>query len=134
MLYKLTLEFFFLLKNRLDPLIARLEKIEQMTQEYHLEKAAGFFLVQIQKRRFVHQLWRKRDEDEVEKLGVTNASHFEFASANNRNNQLENRIDYMNAPSDKKKGSPTGNKKNRAIKKQFDLYINTFDSSSSYCD
>lgn len=64
----------------LDPLIERLEKIEQLTQEYHLEKAAGFFIAQIQKRRFVRLLWKKRDEDEVKKLGVTSSSHFEFGS------------------------------------------------------
>jgi hypothetical protein len=92
----------------LDPLIARLEKIEQMTQEYHLEKAAGFFLAQIQKRRFAHKLWQKRDEDEVNKLGVTNASHFEFGSPNSPNNQLGSLINYLNSPTDKKKRSPPG--------------------------
>lgn len=93
----------------LDPLIARLEKIEQLTQEYHLEKAAGFFLAQIQKRRFVRQLWMKRDEDEVKKLGVTDISHFEFgASTNNNNNSLESPINYFNLSSDKKKRSSTG--------------------------
>ncbi|KAI8977429.1 Ion transport protein-domain-containing protein [Mycotypha africana] len=63
---------------KLDPLIARLEQIEQLTQEYHIEKAAGFFLTQVQKRRFVRELWKKRDEDEVQKLGITNPSQFEF--------------------------------------------------------
>lgn len=93
----------------LDPLIARLEKIEQLTQEYHLEKAAGFFLAQIQKRRFVRQLWVKRDEDEVKKLGVTDTSHFEFgASTNNNNNSLESPINYFNLSPDKKKRSSTG--------------------------
>lgn len=61
-------------------MIERLEKIEQLTQEYHLEKAAGFFIAQIKKRRFIRQLWKKRDEDEVKKLGVTSSSHFEFGS------------------------------------------------------
>lgn len=93
----------------LDPLIARLEKIEQLTQEYHLEKAAGFFLAQIQKRRFVRQLWMKRDEDEVKKLGVTNTSHFEFGVITNSNgNTLESPINYFNLSPDKKKSSPTG--------------------------
>lgn len=72
--------FLFPVVFSLDPLIERLEKIEQLTQEYHLEKAAGFFIAQIQKRRFVRQLWKKRDEDEVKKLGVTSSSHFEFGS------------------------------------------------------
>jgi hypothetical protein len=93
----------------LDPLIARLEKIEQLTQEYHLEKAAGFFLAQIQKRRFVRQLWMKRDEDEVKKLGVTNTSHFEFGAITNSNsNPLESPINYFNLSPDKMKSSPTG--------------------------
>ncbi|CAO3640711.1 unnamed protein product [Mucor fragilis] len=91
----------------LDPLIARLEKIEQLTQEYHLEKAAGFFLAQIQKRRFVRQLWMKRDEDEVKKLGVTNSSQFDFGTmANNGNSPLDNSINYFNLAPDKKKKSP----------------------------
>ncbi|KAL9549481.1 hypothetical protein PS6_006058 [Mucor atramentarius] len=91
----------------LDPLIARLEKIEQLTQEYHLEKAAGFFLAQIQKRRFVRQLWMKRDEDEVKKLGVTNSSQFEFgAIANTGNSPLDSPINYFNLAPDKKKRSP----------------------------
>ncbi|KAI7900056.1 Ion transport protein-domain-containing protein [Cokeromyces recurvatus] len=64
----------------LDPLIARLEKIDQLTQEYHLEKAAGFFFSQIQKRRFIHELWKKRDEDEVKKLGVANPNPLDFKS------------------------------------------------------
>jgi hypothetical protein len=89
----------------LDPLIARLEKIEQMTQEYHLEKAAGFFFAQIQKRRCIHELWKKRDEAEVIKLGATNASHFEFGSPNN---QLVSPIDYFNSPIAKQKRSPPG--------------------------
>ncbi|CAO3641997.1 unnamed protein product [Mucor hiemalis] len=82
----------------LDPLIARLEKIEQLTQEYHLEKAAGFFLTQVQKKRFIRALWKKRDEDEVKKLGVTSASHFEFGSPN-----ADNSTNYLNMPRDKKK-------------------------------
>lgn len=93
----------------LDPLIARLEKIEQLTQEYHLEKAAGFFLAQIQKRRFVRQLWMKRDEDEVKKLGVTNPSQFEFgAITNTGNSPLDSPINYFNLAPDKKKRSPPG--------------------------
>ncbi|OAD00432.1 hypothetical protein MUCCIDRAFT_113913 [Mucor lusitanicus CBS 277.49] len=92
----------------LDPLIARLEKIEQLTQEYHLEKAAGFFLAQIQKRRFVRQLWMKRDEDEVKKLGVTNPSQFDFGAMppNNGNSPLDSPINYFNLSPDKKKRSP----------------------------
>ncbi|CEP11360.1 hypothetical protein [Parasitella parasitica] len=91
----------------LDPLIARLEKLEQLTQEYHLEKAAGFFLAQIQKRRFVRQLWMKRDEDEVKKLGVTNASHFEFGTmARGTNNTFDSPINYFNMASDINKTSP----------------------------
>lgn len=87
---------------RLDPLIARLEKIEQLTQEYHLEKAAGFFISQIKKRRFIRQLWKKRDEDEVKKLGVTNSSHFEFGSPSS---QMDSSINFPNM-SRKKKSSP----------------------------
>ncbi len=85
----------------LDPLIARLEKIEQLTQEYHLEKAAGFFLAQVYKKRFVQALWKKRDEDEVQKLGVTSASHFEFGSPTSPN--MDSPINYLNMPRDKRK-------------------------------
>jgi hypothetical protein len=97
----------FFYNCRLDPLIARLEKIDQLTQEYHLEKAAGFFFAQIQKKRFIHALWQKRDEDEVKKLGVTNTSHFEFGSPNS---QIESPINYLSTPNitsprDKKKRS-----------------------------
>ncbi|KAI9268809.1 Ion transport protein-domain-containing protein [Sporodiniella umbellata] len=60
----------------LDKLILRLEMLDQLTQEYHLEKAAGFFLSQIQKRRFVHELWKKRNEDEIQNLGVTDFNQF----------------------------------------------------------
>ncbi|KAI8075574.1 Ion transport protein-domain-containing protein [Thamnidium elegans] len=85
----------------LDPLIERLEKIEQLTQEYHLEKAAGFFIAQIQKRRFVRLLWKKRDEDEVKKLGVTSSSHFEYGSPIST---LESPITFLR---DRKKKSST---------------------------
>ncbi|RCH95425.1 hypothetical protein CU098_003574, partial [Rhizopus stolonifer] len=88
----------------LDPLIARLEKIDQLTQEYYLEKAAGFFFSQIQKRRFVKELWKKHDEDEVKKLGVTTASHFEFKSPNSH--VFDGSINYFNLPKDHKKKSP----------------------------
>ncbi|KAI9483591.1 MAG: Ion transport protein-domain-containing protein [Benjaminiella poitrasii] len=95
----------------LDPLIARLEKLDQLTQEYHLEKAAGFFLSQIQKRRFVHQLWKKRDEDEVKKLGVSTTSPFVLGSFEKDNHMYsqqvsESPINYFNMPVDKKKCLP----------------------------
>lgn len=66
-------------------MIARLDKMEQLTQEYHLEKAAGFFVGQIQKRRFIRELWKKRDDDEVNKLGVVSASQFDFNSPSSDN-------------------------------------------------
>lgn len=93
---------FFFFFTRLDPLIARLEKIEQLTQEYHLEKAAGFFISQIKKRRFIKQLWKKRDEDEVKKLGVTNSSHFEFGSPSS---QMDSPINFFNKPRERQKKS-----------------------------
>lgn len=71
--------------------------MEQLTQEYNLEKAAGFFLSQVQKKRFIHALWQKRDEDEVKKLGVTNTSHFEFGSSPNSPN-MESPINYLSMP------------------------------------
>ncbi|KAI8378320.1 Ion transport protein-domain-containing protein [Blakeslea trispora] len=88
----------------LDPLIARLEKIEQLRQEYYLEKAAGFFFSQIQKRRFVKELWKKRDEDEVNKLGVTSPNHFEFPSSNL--SVPESPMGYFNVSKNSKRKSP----------------------------
>ncbi|KAI8378680.1 Ion transport protein-domain-containing protein [Choanephora cucurbitarum] len=88
----------------LDPLIARLEKIEQLRQEYYLEKAAGFFFAQIQKRRFVKELWKKRDEDEVNKLGVTSPNHFEFPSSNL--SVPESPVGYFNISKNPKKKTP----------------------------
>ncbi|EIE92076.1 hypothetical protein RO3G_16787 [Rhizopus delemar RA 99-880] len=85
----------------LDVLIPRLELLEQITQEYHLEKAAGFFLSQIQKRRFIHSLWKKRNEDEVQNLGVINNSQFEFDSC-----QIDQQEEYLNPLKEKKKRSP----------------------------
>lgn len=93
--------------SRLDPLIARLEKIEQLTQEYHLDKAAGFFISQIKKRRFVRQLWKKRDEDEVKKLGVTNSSHFEFGPSTT--SQIESPINFLNMSRERKKKTSSSN-------------------------
>lgn len=87
----------------LDVLIPRLELLEQITQEYHLEKAAGFFLSQIQKRRFIHSLWKKRNEDEVQNLGVINNSQFEFDSC-----QIDQQEEYLNPLKEKKKRSPPG--------------------------
>ncbi|KAG0747200.1 hypothetical protein G6F57_006621 [Rhizopus arrhizus] len=85
----------------LDVLIPRLELLEQITQEYHLEKAAGFFLSQIQKRRFIHLLWKKRNEDEVQNLGVTNNSQFDFDPC-----QIDQQEEYLNPLKEKKKRSP----------------------------
>lgn len=59
----------------MEPLIKRLEKLDQIKQEYHLQKAAGFFLAQVQRRRFIRDLWKKRDEDEVKKLGITSNAY-----------------------------------------------------------
>ncbi|KAI8889134.1 hypothetical protein K501DRAFT_329474 [Backusella circina FSU 941] len=71
---------------RLDPLIQRLEKMDQITQEYHLEKAAGFFLAQVQRRRYIKALWKKRDEEEVLRLGITNTSGFNFVPSSPESN------------------------------------------------
>lgn len=99
------IEAYLYFYYRLDPLISRLEMLEQLTQEYHLEKAAGFFLSQIQKRRFIHALWKKRTEDEVQNLGVTSTSQFDFGSPRiGQNNQ------FLDTPKEKKKRSPPGNK------------------------
>lgn len=67
-----------------------------------MEKAAGFFISQIKKRRFIKQLWKKRDEEEVGKLGVTNANHFEFGSPSS---PIDSPINFLNMSRDKKKKS-----------------------------
>ncbi|KAG0175172.1 calcium channel protein [Apophysomyces sp. BC1021] len=59
----------------LDPLIARLEKIEQLNQAYAVEKACGVFLTLAQRKRYLHQLWQKRNEEELTKLGIANSSN-----------------------------------------------------------
>ncbi|RCI07266.1 calcium channel protein [Rhizopus stolonifer] len=74
----------------LDKLIPRLEMLDQLTQEYHLEKAAGFFLSQIQKRRFIHALWKRRNEDEIQNLGVTSSSPFDLSQEDQPDNYSSN--------------------------------------------
>ncbi|KAF7722394.1 calcium channel protein [Apophysomyces ossiformis] len=54
----------------LDPLIARLEKVEQLNQAYAVEKACGVFLTVVQRKRYLQQLWQKRNEEELKKLGA----------------------------------------------------------------
>ncbi|KAI7871731.1 Ion transport protein-domain-containing protein [Spinellus fusiger] len=53
-----------------EPLIARLEKLERLERSYAVEKACGVFLTLIQRKRYLHQLWQKHNEDEIKKLGV----------------------------------------------------------------
>lgn len=82
-------------------MIARLEKIDQLTQEYHLEKAAGFFVSQIQKKRFIRELWKKRDEDEVKKLGVATPNQIDYPPMLNTNLPPNIIITDANTPSSK---------------------------------
>jgi hypothetical protein len=83
-------------------MIERLEKLDQITQEYHLEKAAGFFLAQVQRRRYIKALWKKRDEEEVQRLGITNTSGFNFIPSSPESNH---RLMLKN---NKKKRAPPG--------------------------
>ncbi|KAI8993323.1 Ion transport protein-domain-containing protein [Pilobolus umbonatus] len=75
----------------LDPLISRLQKIGQITQEYYLEKAAGFFVAEVKKRRFLKMLWKKRDEYEARKANKTALQGSnEYGSTDSFNNYLNN--------------------------------------------
>ncbi|KAI8381166.1 Ion transport protein-domain-containing protein [Radiomyces spectabilis] len=58
----------------LEPLIERLGKVDQLSKQYATEKACGVFLTLIQRKHYLHQLWLKRNEDEINKLGVGNQS------------------------------------------------------------
>ncbi|KAI9029793.1 Ion transport protein-domain-containing protein [Phycomyces nitens] len=57
----------------LEPLIARLEKIERLEKAYAVEKASGVFMTLIQRKRYLQQIWLKRNEEEIKKLGVASA-------------------------------------------------------------
>ncbi|KAL0076809.1 Ion transport protein-domain-containing protein [Phycomyces blakesleeanus] len=57
----------------LEPLIARLEKLERLEKAYAVEKASGVFMTLIQRKRYLHQIWLKRNEEEIKKLGVASA-------------------------------------------------------------
>ena len=59
---------------RIDPLIKRLEKLDQLNKAYATEKARGVFLMMAQRKRFLHDLWQKKNEDEMRRLGINNRS------------------------------------------------------------
>ncbi|KAI8140598.1 Ion transport protein-domain-containing protein [Fennellomyces sp. T-0311] len=58
----------------IDPLIKRLEKLDQLNKAYATEKARGVFLMMAQRKRYLHDLWQKKNEDEMRKLGINNRS------------------------------------------------------------
>lgn len=86
--------------------------LDQLTQEYHLEKAAGFFLSQIQKRRFIHALWKRRNEDEIQNLGVTSSSPFDLSQEDQPDN-------YSSNTKEKKKRIPPGKRVERKFEKEY---------------
>ncbi|ORX56168.1 hypothetical protein DM01DRAFT_1303553 [Hesseltinella vesiculosa] len=54
----------------LHPLLERLEKLDQLNKAYAAEKARGVFLTLIQRKRYLRQLWHKRNEEEIERLAM----------------------------------------------------------------
>ncbi|KAI9495474.1 Ion transport protein-domain-containing protein [Zychaea mexicana] len=58
----------------IDPLIKRLEKLDQLNKAYATEKARGVFLMMAQRKRYLHELWQKKNEDEMRKLGINTRS------------------------------------------------------------
>ncbi|KAI9307562.1 Ion transport protein-domain-containing protein [Cunninghamella echinulata] len=47
----------------LHPMLERLEKLDQFNKAYANEKACGVLLTVIQRKRYLRQLWQKRDEE-----------------------------------------------------------------------
>ncbi|KAI9259454.1 hypothetical protein BDA99DRAFT_538416 [Phascolomyces articulosus] len=59
---------------RIVPLIKRLEKLDQLHKAYAAEKARGLFLMMAQRKRYLHDLWQKKNDDEMRKLGINTRS------------------------------------------------------------
>lgn len=58
----------------IDALIARLEKQDQVSKAYAAERARGVFLTLLQRKRYLHALWQKKNEEEMLKLGISTKS------------------------------------------------------------
>jgi hypothetical protein len=46
----------------------RLEKLDQFNKTYAAEKARGVFLTLIQRKRYLRQLWQKRNQEELDAM------------------------------------------------------------------
>lgn len=58
----------------IDALIVRLEKQDQVSKAYAAERARGVFLTLLQRKRYLHALWQKKNEEEMLKLGISTKS------------------------------------------------------------
>ncbi|KAI8093916.1 Ion transport protein-domain-containing protein [Halteromyces radiatus] len=56
----------------LHPLMDRLEKLDEFNKKYAAEKARGVFLTLIQRKRYLRQLWQKRNQQELEHMALMN--------------------------------------------------------------
>ncbi|CAO3588343.1 unnamed protein product [Absidia cylindrospora] len=73
----------------LHPLMDRLEKLDQFNKTYAAEKARGVFLTLIQRKRYLRQLWQKRNQVELDEIAL--ASDFPISPMPNNNSKLRQR-------------------------------------------
>ena len=48
--------------------------MDQLHKAYAAEKARGLFLMMAQRKRYLHDLWQKKNDDEMRKLGINTRS------------------------------------------------------------